>query len=234
MSKMFNKYETPFCILLIVFYIVVNSLCLQFFGINDFRSVIVNTLFSYGLLMIISKLDKEEYYGLVGVKDIKKYLYFIPLGLILTVNLWNGFNITGTWKEMVFYVLNMLNIGFIEEIIFRGFLFKMMEKDNLRNAIIVSSITFGVGHIINLFMGAELISTLLQIAYATSIGYLFVTIFHKSKSLIPCIITHSLMNALSVFNIENTKMMYISGIFLIIVPLIYAFYINKKINMRRG
>ena len=234
MSKMFNKYETPFCILLIVFYIVVNSLCLQFFGINDFRSVIVNTLFSYGLLMIISKLDKEEYYGLVGVKDIKKYLYFIPLGLILTVNLWNGFNITGTWKEMVFYVLNMLNIGFIEEIIFRGFLFKMMEKDNLRNAIIVSSITFGVGHIINLFMGAELISTLLQIAYATSIGYLFVTIFHKSKSLIPCIITHSLMNALSVFNIENIKMMYISGIFLIIVPLIYAFYINKKISMRRG
>ena len=234
MSKMFNKYETPFCILLIVFYIVVNSLCLQFFGINDFRSVIVNTLFSYGLLMIISKLDKEEYYGLVGVKDIKKYLYFIPLGLILTVNLWNGFNITGTWKEMVFYVLNMLNIGFIEEIIFRGFLFKMMEKDNLRNAIIVSSITFGVGHIINLFMGAELISTLLQIAYATSIGYLFVTIFHKSKSLIPCIITHSLMNALSVFNIENTKMMYISGIFLIVVSLIYAFYINKKISMRRG
>ena len=234
MSKMFNKYETPFCILLIVFYIVVNSLCLQFFGINDFRSVIVNTLFSYGLLMFISKLDKEEYYGLVGVKDIKKYLYFIPLGLILTVNLWNGFNITGTWKEMVFYVLNMLNIGFIEEIIFRGFLFKMMEKDNLRNAIIVSSITFGVGHIINLFMGAELISTLLQIAYATSIGYLFVTIFHKSKSLIPCIITHSLMNALSVFNIENTKMMYISGIFLIVVPLIYAFYINKKISMRRG
>ena len=234
MSKMFNKYETPFCILLIVFYIVVNSLCLQFFGINDFRSVIVNTLFSYGLLMIISKLDKEEYYGLIGVKDIKKYLYFIPLGLILTVNLWNGFNITGTWKEMVFYVLNMLNIGFIEEIIFRGFLFKMMEKDNLRNAIIVSSITFGVGHIINLFMGAELISTLLQIAYATSIGYLFVTIFHKSKSLIPCIITHSLMNALSVFNIENTKMMYISGIFLIVVSLIYAFYINKKISMRRG
>ena len=234
MSKMFNKYETPFCILLIVFYIVVNSLCLQFFGIDDFRSVIVNTLFSYGLLMIISKLDKEEYYGLVGVKDIKKYLYFIPLGLILTVYLWNGFNITGTWKEMVFYVLKMLNIGFIEEIIFRGFLFKMMEKDNLRNAIIVSSITFGVGHIINLFMGAELISTLLQIAYATSIGYLFVTIFYKSKSLIPCIITHSLMNALSVFNIENTKMMYISGIFLIIVPLIYAFYIKKKISMRRG
>ena len=230
MNKFFTKYETPICILLIVFYIIINSLCLELFGINDFRSVVVNTLFSFGLLMFISKMDKEEYYGLVGVKNIKQYLFFIPLILILSVNLWNGINITGTWKEIVFFILNMLNVGFIEEIIFRGFLFKMMEKDNLRNAIIVSSITFGVGHIVNLLMGAELVSTLLQIAYATSIGYLFVTIFYKSKSLVPCIITHSIMNALSVFNIENTKMMYISGIFLIIVPLVYALYINKKVK----
>ena len=230
MNKFFTKYETPFCILLIVFYIIINSLCLELFGINDFRSVVVNTLFSFGLLMFISKMDKEEYYGLVGIKNTKQYLYFIPLILILSVNLWNGINITGTWKEIVFFILNMLNVGFIEEIIFRGFLFKMMEKDNLRNAIIVSSITFGVGHIVNLLMGAELVSTLLQIAYATSIGYLFVTIFYKSKSLVPCIITHSIMNALSVFNIENTKTMYISGIFLIIVPLVYAFYINKKVK----
>ena len=106
----------------------------------------------------------------------------------------------------------------------------MMSKDNIKSAIVVSSITFGIGHIVNLFMGAELIPTLLQICYATSIGYLFVTIFYKSKSLVPCIITHSIMNALSVFNIENTKMMYISGIFLIIVPLVYAFYINKKVK----
>ena len=230
MKKILEKHETPFCILLIVFYIVLNSFCLNTFGIDDFRSVMINTLFSFGLLMLISKLDKEEYYGLVGVKDLKKYLYFLPLVLILTVNLWNGINITGSWKAIVFYILNMLNVGFIEEIIFRGFLFKMMEKDNLRNAIVVSSITFGVGHIVNLFMGADLIPTLLQIAYATSIGYLFVTIFYKSKSLIPCIATHSIMNALSVFNVETTKMMYISGVFLIIVPLLYAFYINKKVK----
>lgn len=230
MKKILEKHETPFCILLIIFYIVLNSFCLNTFGIDDFRSVVFNTLFSFGLLMLISKLDKEEYYGLVGVKDLKKYLYFLPLVLILTVNLWNGININGSWKSIVFYILNMLNVGFIEEIIFRGFLFKMMEKDNLRKAIIVSSITFGVGHIINLFMGAELIPTLLQICYATSIGYLFVTIFYKSKSLVPCIITHSIMNALSLFNVETTKMMYISGVFLIIVPLLYAFYINKKVK----
>ena len=82
----------------------------------------------------------------------------------------------------------MINIGFIEEIIFRGFLYKMMEQDNVKTAIIVSSITFGIGHIINLLNGATLIPTLMQICYAISTGYLFVIIFYKSKSIIPCII----------------------------------------------
>ena len=31
----------------------------------------------------------------------------------------------------------MFNVGFIEEIIFRGFLFKMMAKDNVKSAVIV-------------------------------------------------------------------------------------------------
>lgn len=229
MKKILEKHETPFCILLIVFYIVVNSFCLNTFGIDDFRSVIVNTIFSFGLLMLINKLDKEEYYGLVGVKDSKKYLYFLPLLLILSVNLWNGININGSWKAIVFYILNMLNVGFIEEIIFRGFLFKMMAKDDIKSAIIVSSITFGIGHIINLLNGADFIPTLMQVFYAMSIGYLFVMIFYKSGSLIPCIITHSLFNSLSIFHVDG-NLFYISSIFLIVVPLIYSYYINKVVK----
>jgi len=120
-------------------------------------------------------------------------------------------------------------IGFLEEIIFRGFLFKMMAKDNVKLAIIVSSVTFGVGHIINLFNGASLIPTLLQIMYATSGGFLFVIIFYKSNSLWPCIITHSLINALSIFNnVENTLSIYIAPFFLLITSLLYSIYIIKK------
>ena len=124
----------------------------------------------------------------------------------------------------------MFNIGFIEEIIFRGFLFKMMAKDNVKQAIIISAITFGIGHIVNLLNGADLILTLIQICYAISIGYLFVIIFYKSKSLIPCIITHCLVNSLSIFNIENEISSYLTSAFLIIVPLVYAVYINKNIK----
>lgn len=230
MNKIFEKYETFFCILLIVIYIVLNSFCLQNFGVGDYRSVIINTLFSINLIVLMSRLNRLSYYGINKVHNIKQYLYFIPLVLIVSVNLWNGININNSMSEIIFYIINMINIGFIEEIIFRGFLFKMMAKDNVKSAIIVSSITFGIGHIINLLHGVELLPTIMQICSAISIGYLFAIIFYKSKSLIPCISTHSLINALSIFHIDNNIMLYVESGFLIIVPLIYAIYINKKIK----
>ena len=230
MKKIFERHEMLCCIMLIVIYVLINSYCMQKFGIGDYRSTIINTIFSITLVALMIILKKTTYYGLIKVTNLKKYLYFIPLFLIVSVNLWNGININNSTNEIIFYILTMINIGFIEEIIFRGFLFKMMEKDNAKRAIIISAITFGIGHVINLFNGAELIPTLMQICYAISIGYLFVIIFYKSKSLIPCIITHSLVNSLSIFNVETTISLYVSSIFLIIVPLVYAVYINRTIK----
>ena len=230
MKKIFEKYELLFCMLLIIVYILINSYCIQRFGMYDYRSTIINTIFSIFLIILMILLDRISYYGLKKVKNSQKYLYFFPLVLIISVNLWNGVNINNSINEIIFYILTMINIGFIEEIIFRGFLFKMMAEDNLKSAIIVSSITFGIGHIINLLNGADLIPTLLQICYAISIGYLFVIIFYKSESLVPCIITHSLVNSLSIFNDENSNLLYLTSLFLIIVPLVYALYINKNIK----
>ena len=230
MKKIFEKHESTCCILLIVLYIVINSYCMQNFGIEDYRSTIINTVFSIMVLILIKSLDKMSYYGLTKVTNMKDYLYFIPLVLILSTNLWTGININNSYSEIIFHILTMLNIGFLEETIFRGFLFKMMEKDNVKSAIIVSSITFGIGHIVNLLNGADLVPTLLQISYAISLGFLFVIIFYKSKSLVPCIIAHFLINALSIFRMENEMLKYISAVFLIVVPAAYAIYIIKKTN----
>lgn len=234
MEKIFEKYETFICILLIILYIVVNSFCMQNFGVEDYRSTIINTIFSGVLILLIMLLKRKEYYGFTRVKSIKQYLYFIPLALMVSANLFNGININNTTEEIVFHILTMINIGFIEEVIFRGFLFKMMEKDNLKVAIIVNAITFGIGHIINLFNGADLISTLIQVCYAMCGGYLFVILFYKSKSIVPCIVTHSMINALSIFNIENNVSRFISPIFLIVVSLSYAIYISKYVKVEES
>ena len=230
MNKLFEKHETLFCILLIVIYVVLNSYCIQNFGVVDYRSTIINTVFSIFLVVLMMKLKKLNYYGISKVKNLKKYLYFIPLIIISTVNLWNGIRINNSTNEIVFYILTMVNVGFIEEIIFRGFLFKMMEKENVKRAIAVSAITFGIGHIVNLLNGAELIPTIIQICYAIALGYLFVIIFYKSKSLVPCIIAHILTNSLAIFNVKNDLSTYTVPIVLIIISVGYAIFINKTVD----
>lgn len=230
MEKIYEKHETLNCIILIILYVVINSYCMQNFGVTDYRSTIINTIFSVALLVLIISLKRVSYYGLVKVTNLKGYLYFIPLLLLISVNLWNGINIHNSSREILFHILTMINVGFIEEIIFRGFLFKMMKKNNVKSAIIVSSITFGIGHIVNLLNGADFVPTLMQICYAITLGYLFVIIFYKSKSLVPCIVAHALINSFSIFNVDNIVSMYIAPIFLMVVSVPYAIYINKTIK----
>lgn len=230
MKKFYEKNETLFCILLIVAYIVINSYCMQNYGTTNYKTTIINTIFSALLIITMIYLKKTKYYGLTKANNPKNYLYFIPLLLIALVNLINGININNTKEEIIFHILTMINVGFLEEIIFRGFLFKMMIKENTKKAIIVSALTFGIGHIVNLLNGASLVPTLIQICYAISLGYLFVIIFYKSSSLWPCIITHSLINSLSIFNINNNISLYLVPIILTIIPILYVIYINKKVK----
>ena len=87
MKKLFEKHESLFCILLIVAYVVENSYCLQNFGILDYRTTIVNTVFSVLLIVLMIILKRTKYYGLTKVENPKKYLYFIPLLILISINL---------------------------------------------------------------------------------------------------------------------------------------------------
>ena len=117
MKKVFERHETLFCILLIVVYVVVNSFCMQNFGETDYRSVIVNSILSIVVILFISKNKLGEYYGLTKFPKFKEFLYFIPLLILMSVNLWSGVQIKNTSSEIIFYILFMICVGFLEEII---------------------------------------------------------------------------------------------------------------------
>jgi len=228
MKKHLEKYETLICILAIVIYLVVNSYLLNNFGTTNYITAIVNGVLSLGIILYIASNKLLEYYSLTRFPNPKKFLYFIPLILLVSLNLIGGIKIVNTLDEILWHILTMISVGFLEEIIFRGLLFKMMAKDNEKLAVIVTSITFGIGHVINLLNGADVIPTIIQIIYAMSGGYLFAVVLIKCKSLWPCILTHIGINALSIFNAGNMVTMYIVPILLVVISLGYAYWLNKK------
>ena len=65
----------------------------------------------------------------------------------------------------------MTAVGFVEELLFRGFLLQALRaRRNLTYAIIISGVTFGIGHIVNLLRGWSLTDQAIQIVAAVLIG----------------------------------------------------------------
>lgn len=232
MTGLYRKNELTFSLVWIALYVVLLSTAdsisseLGTVKIITAPLCVIMTLF---LIFWIRKNNLDEKYGLQKIKiDYGKYLYFLPLVVIASTNLWRGITLLLSVVETILYIISMLCVGFIEEVIFRGFLFKALCKENIKRAIVISSLTFGIGHIVNLLNGAEMLETLLQICYAVAIGFLFTIIFYKSKSLIPCIITHSTINSLSALAKEATNMFNIVvAATLTIIAFAYAIFIIR-------
>ena len=238
MNKLYNKSELGFAIFWIVLYIVLASLgdsISATIGIEKSITSVVLIAMSAIILLWIIKSKHTDKYGLCLPKhNPKYYLYYIPLIVMISMNMWLGVQLNYTILESILYIVSMLCVGFLEEIIFRGFLFKAMAKDNLLPAIIVSSVTFGIGHIINLFTGGGegILASVCQVFYAMAAGFLFVIIFYRGGSLIPCIITHSLFNSLSCFmNYSRVTPLndIIISIILIVLNVGYALILLKTL-----
>ncbi len=233
MTKLYEKNKLTFALIWIGAYVVLCSLADSLsdsIGITKIITLPVLLVMAGALCFWLNKEKLAEEFGLCSFKgDLKHYLYFLPLAVLITANLWNGVTCNLPLIDTVLYILCMMLVGLLEELIFRGLLFKAMLSGGFKSAFIVSSVTFGIGHIVNLLNGADFLPTLLQVCYAIAIGFLFTLIFYKGKSLWPCIITHGIFNSLSVFGVEQDNMgRILTAIILCVIPALYSLVIIKK------
>jgi membrane protease YdiL (CAAX protease family) len=207
-------------------------------GVEKSLTLPIGILLSVILLSFLKRNGLFKSYGLCASKATAcSMLYYLPVFVMLTANLWYGVTMNYGLPETLLYILSMFCVGFLEEVIFRGLLFNAMRVDSVKWAVIVSSVTFGIGHIINLVnvSGAELIPNLLQVVYATAAGFMFVMIYCKTESLIGCILIHGLFNALSAFANEaaaTNEMRIISAILLTAITSAYAAYLAWTMKVK--
>ncbi|MBY9020823.1 MAG: CPBP family intramembrane metalloprotease, partial [Candidatus Lokiarchaeota archaeon] len=159
----------------------------------------------------------KEYIKTIGLKPDRKIVRNILLGIgcsaiyfistFITGNIFGNyifdfdviFGNPGTSISFFgwFLFILMLIPGIWEEVSFRGVISTLnLRKYSRTTVLIVVSILFGLFHYLNLIAGNDLVSTGIQVIYASLLGFLFGYLFIKTKSLIPSIIVHYLIDSL--------------------------------------
>lgn len=238
MKKIYEKSELIFALVWIVIYCALQSFANplnEIVGTAYSVSAIFCILQTVILFAFLQRNGLLKRYGLCKSPiPARRFLYYLPLFILATRNFWNGTAFNLDLYGTVCYIVCMLCVGFLEEAIFRGLLFKAIAKDNVKTAIIISSVTFGLGHLLNLVngSGAELTENLFQVTGAIAIGFLFVVLFYRGGSLLPCIITHAAINITSIFANEaglTVEKRMIFHLALIAITVSYALILIKTL-----
>lgn len=207
------------------------SVISEIIKINYLGEVIILTAFSLILLCYISKSEKKEYYGIkmLSAVNFKGVLFYIPLIFVIIAN-FNGLNGTIKVYEYILIAVFMLNVAFAEELIFRGIFFKTVrERLGAVTAIIISGITFGLGHIVNLFNGYTGIEQIQQIIVALLIGTVLALLFEITDTIIPGMLFHFLFNIIGEISLKNDidyfENLFVNLFVIIIIPIGYGVYL---------
>lgn len=232
MAKLHEIYEKKpvlFAVLWIILYCTVMTTVK---GANNVDRPVNTAALLFVSVLLFAFVKASHLENEIGLdawpKDSRRYLYFLPLWILTTGNLWAGVSMNYKGMGQVYAMISMLLVGFIEEMIFRGFLFRGLLRTNKETtAIIISAVTFGLGHITNLLTGQETMETLIQMVFAIALGFVFTLVYYKSGKLWPCIIAHSLIDIFSTISAENhfIDMVYVWTA--IIVSAIYSVYLWK-------
>ena len=229
MRRLYEEKEILFAVLWIVAYCVILGTIRGSFGDESIYMLLALIVFTSGITAFVKANHLEEKYGLTGwPKNMRKYLYFIPVWILASGNIWDGFALSYQGISLVYAALSMIHVGFVEEMIFRGFLFRAMLAENKPAvAIAVSAVTFGIGHIVNLLTGQASFKTVIQVIFAISWGFILTMVCYKSGSIIPCIIAHSLIDFLSLFGADTELGSWIYIGATIVTAIVYCIYLSR-------
>ena len=133
----------------------------------------------------------------------QKWLYLLPCLLIAIDNFQFGSYFNGRMElvyrkptDIFLFGVYCLSVGLFEECIFRGVIFALLagllpkNKKGFLWCYLVSSLVFGLMHVLNGFSGAAL----LQAGYSILTGGLFAFCLVKTKNILCCAFVHGLYN----------------------------------------
>lgn len=237
MKKLMERNAVIHAVVWIAIYVAVvniGGVVSEAAGIEESATGVLLILLSLILLRYLARNKWIEKFGIkrISNENFMSSLMYVPLIFLALLQFVNGIikpiNPTG----ILIIFLMMTGVGFLEELIFRGFLMQAIwKKSGIKRAILISGITFGLGHIVNLFRGYGYLELTTQIIAAAAIGIVLAMLAASTGNIVPGIMFHIVFNISgSISNpAESSLEMYVLALMLV-TCVIYSLYLVRYLK----
>lgn len=215
-----------------------------------FISEIVLLIFALVMLAVRKRLNILKPQGKSIIYGIKRG---IPIFVVSLISLMSS--VTGIMGEnlnipnLISLIILAITIGMAEEFFFRGFIQGEIvdaygkSRKQVIISVVVSGVIFGLVHITNALSGQDIITTLMQVLQASSLGILLGSIYFITKNIWSVVFLHAFYDFAIMLGevnsykdcINSTDISMIMLIFTLVVSLIYVviYLVGAYLNLQK-
>ena len=215
-----------------------------------FISEMVLLIFALVMLAVRKRLNILKPQGKSIIYGIKRG---IPIFVVSLISLMSS--VTGIMGEnlnipnLISLIILAITIGMAEEFFFRGFIQGEIvdaygkSRKQVIISVVVSGVIFGLVHLTNALSGQDIITTLMQVLQASSLGILLGSIYFITKNIWSVVFLHAFYDfaiMLSEVNsykdcINSTDISTVMLIFTLVVSLIYVviYLVGAYLNLQK-
>lgn len=172
------------------------------YDLSGILTYLVPLIFVFGVCILSGNISKIKFHKEgIGTAFLLGWL-FIAVGVFNLMSSYLSSNKSTlsfpSMQKTIFFTMVMFLIGIFEEVLCRGVILNNMlnrwgdTKTGIIKSVILSSLIFGLGHLVNLVAFPTLIiRTVSQIIYASLHGFLFASIYLRCKNIWAVVILHA-------------------------------------------
>jgi hypothetical protein len=201
------------------------------------------------LIFLLASYDREVL--LPSAKNLgKDILWCLPCFAVAVVNFPFSALISGgatvTRTDLIWlFAVKCLSIGAMEELFFRGLLVPLLQKKyenrryTLLYSILISAAIFSLMHLVNLFFGASVGATALQLVYTFLLGCMFAAMFLKTKNIWLSVAAHTvfdfgggIVTDLGSGAFQDTVFWVLTIVFGVVCGAYILYYVKKELSKK--
>lgn len=207
-------------------------------GVGVANSVTVPALLvlSVALVVYLRANGWLTRYGIRATRpeDFTRSIYYAPLVVIVLLQLTKGFRGELDTPAVVLVVALMAAVGFLEELIFRGLLYRaLLTRRGVTGAVVISGVTFGLGHVVNLTRDYTAVQQALQVAVGIGLGIVLALLFALTGSILPLVAFHAVLNVAGSVTARDDRAEVVVVAVTLAICALYAVFLFRQLQ-RRG